>query len=612
MARGDPTKYGAQCAQCPLAKEGKPLNPVLMDTVQNPKAVAVGESPGADEAKIGVNFKGQTGKQLDTELEAAGLHRQDFIVLNVIACMPPQQGKTEALMGKALKCCRPAFEAQITRYPGLPMLVMGKWAARGVAALGDIKLPKGGINKGRGFVRDHERLGTRWIWTWHPTYALFREPYAWGAFSVDLGRFKRLLTNTLKPGPERLVTEPTLQDIRDVVMDGRVSVDVETAPRHPDQRWTGKDPRRAKLKVLGLGNRHWGLAFPIGDRRYARHLQLAIELMETHDIIGQNFIWFDRPIIARHWYGNNWDRVGRQIIDALHMRKALVTVSPASLGYLSSIYNDSRPWKELGLNPLDMAPEDEVEGDEEDEEDEDSDDPSAESSKRSVEDDDKGLVFTRDIHALTEYCAQDTTEAANAVWCMEQEDAWQEDRVKRLYEFRMGLANQAAEMYENGIWLDQTMREALATELRGLIETRKAKLMDLVGIPAFKATPDHMRALLFRKHATSAISRFNLPDPPARDKAMWTKTGLCAVNQGALLMLLANPACSKEAKTIIRAFWQASAPAKALSTFVVSKLVDQAIGDDGRIRPEIGAAMADSMRTITKRPNLSTLSKDKD
>jgi hypothetical protein len=525
--------------------------------------------------------------------------------------MPPQQGKTEALMGKALKCCRPAFEAQITRYGALPALVMGKWAARGYAAWANTKLPKGGINKGRGFIRENPVTGARWIWTWHPTFALFREPYAWGAFSIDLARFKRLITNKLKPGPEKLITEPTLQDIRDVVLDGKVSVDVETAPRHPDERWTGKDPRRAKLKVLGLGNRHWGLAFPVGDRRYARHLQLAIELIEQVDIIGQNFLWFDRPIIARHWYGNDWNRVGRKVIDTLHKRKALVTVSPASLAYLASIYDDAIPWKELGLNPLDMAPEDLLEEDPE-ESDEDEDDPSSEGAKRSIEDDDKGLVFTRDIHELTKYCAQDTVEAARADHGMDQEEAWQEPRVKRLYEFRMGLATQAAEMYENGIWLDPLARVGLAWDLYGLIKERKAKLMELVGIPAFKASPDHMRSLLFRRHATSDIRRFDLPDPPAKDRAMWTKTGLCAVNQGALLMLLANPAMPPEAKKIIRAFWQASAPAKALSTFVVSKLMDQALGDDGRLRPEIGAAMTDTMRTTTKRPNLSTWSKEKD
>lgn len=611
MARGDPTKLGAQCAQCPLAREGKAHQPVLMDVVPEPRWIRVGESPGAEEAKIGVAFKGQTGKGLDEEQSQAGLDGRTAVTLNVIACQPPQQGKTEALMGKALKCCQPAFETQIERYGHLPALVMGKWAARGYAAWAGTKLPKGGITKGRGFVRENPRTGARWIWTWHPTYALFREPYAAGAFGVDLVRFKRLLTNTLKPGPERLVTEPTLQDIRDVVLDGKVSVDVETAPRHPNERWTGKDPRRARLKVLGLGNRHWGLAFPVGDARYRRHLELAIELMETTTIIGQNFLWFDRPIIARHWYGGEWDRVGREVIDTLHKRKALVTVSPASLAYLASIYDDASPWKELGLNPLDVAPE-EDDLEESVDDDPDSDDPSTEGAKRSIEDDDKGLVFTRDVHELTKYCAQDTVEAARADHGMDQEEAWQEPRVRRLYEFRMALATQAAEMYENGIWLDPLARIGTAWELEGLIKERREKLMKLVGIPAFKATPDHMRSLLFKRHATSAISRFNLPDPPARDKAMWTKTGLCAVNQGALLMLLANPATPPEAKTIIRQYWQVDAPRKALSTFVVSKLMDQALGDDGRLRPEIGAAMTDTMRTTTKRPNISTWSKEKD
>lgn len=605
MARGDPTKLGAQCAQCSLAREGKAHNPVLMDTVPNPTWVRVGESPGADEVRVGVNFKGQTGKQLEQEQDQVGLSTHTAITLNVIACMPPQQGKTEALMGKALKCCRSAFEAQIARYGNLPALVMGKWAARGYAAWANTKLPKGGINKGRGFIRDNPLTGAKWIWTWHPTYALFREPYAWGAFSVDLARFKRLLTGTLRPGPSRLITTPTVEDIYAVVAEGRVAVDVETAPRTPDQQWTGKDPLRARLRTIGLGNAEWGLSFAY-EHRNAHLIAAAKEVMATNTVVTQNGPWFDRPVLTRHGFEMP------VLMDTLHMRKALVTVSPASLAYLASIYDDAIPWKELGLNPLDVADEPEVDLEESAEEDEDADDPSSEGAKRSIEDDDKGLVFTRNMEELKRYNAQDCVETMRAYEGMTAEEAWQEPRVRNLYEFRMGLANQAAEMYENGIWLDPLARVGLAWDLYALIKERKQKLMDLVNIPAFKASPDHMRSLMFKRHATSLISRFNLPDPPAEDRASWTKTGLCAVNQGALLLLLANPATDAAAKKIIRAFWQASAPQKALSTFVVSRLMDQALGDDGRLRPEIGAAFTDTMRTTTKRPNTSTWSKEKE
>lgn len=604
MARGDPTKLGAQCAQCPLAREGKPHRPVLADIVPNPTWIRVGESPGGDEALTGINFKGQTGKQLEEEQRLAGLDGHAAITLNVIACMPPQSGKTEALMGKALKCCRPAFEAQISRYGNLPALVMGKWAARGYSAWAGTKLPKGGINKGRGFIRDNPRTGAKWIWTWHPTYALFREPYAAGAFGIDLGRFRRLLDGKLRPGPSKLITSPTVEDVYAVAVERRVAVDVETAPRSMDARWTGKDPLRARLRTIGLGNAEWGLSFAYEPRNRAL-IEAAKEVMLVNTVVTQNGPWFDRPVLSRHGFEMP------QLMDTLHMRKALVTVSPASLAYLASIYDDAIPWKELGLNPLDVAEEEpSLDEDPEESDDEaDEDDPGA---KRSIEDDDKGLVFTRNMEELKRYNAQDCVETMRAYEGMAAEEAWSDERVVKLYEFRMGLATQAAEMYENGIYLDPLARVGLAWDLYALIKERKQKLMDLVGIPAFEASPDHMRSLLFKRHATSLISRFNLPDPPAKDKAMWTKTGLCAVNQGALLMLLANPATDAAAKKVIRAFWQASAPQKALSTFVVSKLMDQALGDDGRLRPEVGACMTDTLRTTTKRPNTSTWSKEKE
>jgi hypothetical protein len=141
---------------------------------------------------------------------------------------------------------------------------------------------------------------------------------------------------------------------------------------------------------------------------------------------------------------------------------------------------------------------------------------------------------------------------------------------------------------------------------------RMKVLKEAVAVDGFTGSANSIRSLLFKRHATDTISRFNLPDPPAKDKNAWTKNGLCAVNQGALLMMVVNPMVPPEAKKIIRLYWQAAAPAKARSTFVVSKLVDQAIGDDGRLRPESGACFTDTLRTTTKRPNIATLSKEKE
>lgn len=596
--RGDPQALGAQCHACPLAVDGKPCKPVLADIPANPTAILVGESPGEEEQRCGLNFKGDTGKKLDRELEDAGLVRGRMVVVNAIACMPPQMGKTESLMNAAFKACFPAFQRQVSRFRGLPIIAMGKWAWRAVAHLDNgAKLPKGGLNKGRGFLRDHRTMATRYIATWHPTYALSRNPYEWGAFSVDLRRFGRLLTNTLRPGPEALITDPTEEDIYSVVHEGRVAVDVESAPRVPEERWTGKDPLRARLRTIGLGNARWGLSFEANEAN--EHLVRAARRV-VHDsvVVTQNGPWFDQRLLERNGF------IIRRLVDTMHMRKALVVTSPASLAYLASLYDDAVPWKELGLNPLDVA-DDEPEDLEEDSE-------APDDPYRGQEDDDKGLVFTRNMEDLKKYNAQDCVETARAHDAMAKDPKWQDPKWQRIYQMRMAVAQQAAELHTNGIWMDPVERAALDRELAESHAERKETLLKLVNHPAFRAVPDDLRALLFRRHGSDKLRRFDLPDPHPKDKVAWTKTGLAAVNQDALLLLITNPLVPPEAKKIIRQWWMTTAPAKARSTFVVSALVDQATGDDGRLRPETSACMADTFRSLTKRPNISCLSKEKD
>lgn len=149
----NPLSLGAGCSECPYAKNGKPVQPVMSEGPANPIGVLVGESPGREEVERGRPFVGKTGEALDEELRLAGIDRSKLLVINAICCKP-KEPKKENEMREAVNCCRPAFLAQIAHLnpATIHWLVMGKWA--GFAVTGKDKKLIGG----RGFIRPLEKV----------------------------------------------------------------------------------------------------------------------------------------------------------------------------------------------------------------------------------------------------------------------------------------------------------------------------------------------------------------------------------------------------------------------------------------------------------------------
>lgn len=264
------------------------------------------------------------------------------------------------------------------------------------------------------------------------------------------------------------------------------------------------------------------------------------------------------------------------IIDIRDARRALSATSPVNLGYMTSIYDDAPPWKE------------------------------------DDEDDAKGLVFTSDMEKLKRYNAEDCVRTDRVCGGVLAEPQWGTPRVQRLYKLHTGLSRIAADMYQVGLPVDKKNRRELAKQLEAMYDEREKKLLDLVAVPGFRCTPNDMRALLFKRHATAKVSRFNLPDP--MDPAQWVKKKMqtIAVDQSALLLLIADPDCPKEIINIVDAYWQAEGAWKARSTYVVSKKVEEAIGDDGRLRAGWNSCGTDTGRFSCSAPNLMNLSEKKD
>jgi uracil-DNA glycosylase family 4 len=578
-------KWGCRCKECPFSKDGKPNKPVLGEVPLHNQGVLVGEGPGYEEVSTGRPFSGSTGMQLDESLAAAGLNRGKLVVLNATCCLPPPNAKNdEKAFRKAVDCCRPSFVAQRHSSWRKPHFVMGKWAWYALAG----RVPKGGLSEGRGFLRKTAR-DVPYIATWHPTFAFFYNPFEWGAFEIDLARFKRMLNGTLRAGPSKLLTRVTARDVHALVREGLpIAVDIETAPEHPDRRWTGKDPTRARLRTIGLGNTRWGLSF-VWKKAPRSLRELVQKVIRTNLTVWHNGAWFDHRVLRRYGFEiGKWE-------DTRDARRALSSTSRLALGYNASLYDDCEPWKE------------------------------------DDEQDEKGLVFTDDYEKLCRYNAQDAVETARVWEGITAEAEWSTPRLKALYDQQKRLAVVAAGQHTSGLPVDVEARQELADSLKAEYAERKKKYLKLVNIKGFQANPNDLRSLLYKRHARPkpvwklvgrkhgnwrldlvrpAIFRFNLDDP--QDPRAWSSDNTIKVDQGSLLLLIADPMTPEPLREIVRAWWQADAVRQARSTFIVSNLIDEAIGADGRLRAGINSAGAATGRHTCSEPNLYNLSEKKD
>lgn len=407
------------------------------------------------------------------------------------------------------------------------------------------------------------------ITTWHPTYAAFHAPYEWGTFIADVERFGRLVRGETKPKFRRLICQPSLEALRRLVeAEDFVAVDIETGPLEVSQPWTGKDPTRATLRTIGFGNQEEGCSISWAHateptRRYVREVLASRAWLKVF----LNGPWFDIPVLRR---------VGLKVknyLDLRDMRRAVSTTSRLSLRYQASLYNDTNDWKS---------------GDEEDE---------------------KGIVFTDKIRKLQAYNAQDCVETARVFAALRSESEWEEERVHRLHEVHAKLSVIAADMYRVGLHVNAMEREFLihcATTAK--VEAQET-LCALVGEPAFEATPNAMRGLIYKRHARVRRKSFELPDP--LNPRMYTNENLetISVAEPSLLLLLISGECPPELVAVLDAWWDVQANAKRLG-YLQSVLLDQAIGADGRLRPGWNSCGTDTMRFSCSQPNVMNIEQD--
>lgn len=406
--------------------------------------------------------------------------------------------------------------------------------------------------------------------TWHPTYAFFRNPWEWGAFTSDLQKFKRMMDGKLDPLPKAM--QPTVAAVRALMRKPFVTVDIETgqAKPGPRYRYTSKNPLTARLKLLGLGCTEWGIS--IIPSIHVEAYREALKLLADPRIVKvfQNGDWYDIRNLHKHGV-----IIRGTIHDTRDARRALVSTSDLDLGSLATFYTDPDPWKQ----------------------------------KESAS---KGDFYEGDIHRVRKYNVKDVVYDARAWRGITQEPEWNTPRVQRLYEVQRGIARIAAEMHTRGIPIDREryvwMKWALFEEYR----EKERKFLQAVGIKGFRCNPNYLRALIYKRHAVgkhAQFGRFNLPDPELPEMYSDDDMTTCKVDEDALIQLLIDPITPEELKELIKLYWAAEETWKRRSTFVASKLVRHAIGADWYLRPGWNSAGTDTGRFSCSEPNVMNIEK---
>jgi uracil-DNA glycosylase len=169
----------AGCHKCPLAA-GR-THVVFGRGSPTARLVVVGEAPGGEEDRTGLPFVGPAGKLLDLLLLAAGFHRDDVYICNVLKCRPPNNRDPRP---EEVAQCAPYLHGQLEAIAPGAILAVGRFSAQ---TLADSDAPIGRL---RGMV--HSFRGVPVVATYHPAY-LLRTPTATRRTWTDLQLLRQVM-----------------------------------------------------------------------------------------------------------------------------------------------------------------------------------------------------------------------------------------------------------------------------------------------------------------------------------------------------------------------------------------------------------------------------------
>ena len=279
----------ARCWECDLYTSGK----FVPSSGPEKAALAVcGEAPGANEAKVGKPFIGDSGKLLNTVLKHYKIDRSGVLLTNAASCRD-EQGSTPS--SKVLQACRPRLLAELRGREVKDVVTLGNGATQSLlrSQVGITKL-----RVGAGRTNEEDLPEVRIIPTFHPAAAL-RAPDYFPSIVNDFGKIKGFFTSWYEPKWKAYETvEDALAALEELKkIPGEVVLDVETDVEKDE---TFEDPARHHLLCVGLGFAPGRVAvigeIPCQDPRVLKSME---EYLIGRPLVEQNGK-FDNKVLWAH------------------------------------------------------------------------------------------------------------------------------------------------------------------------------------------------------------------------------------------------------------------------------------------------------------------------
>lgn len=270
------------CAGCPLA-ERFPANSFIPPKAGASNLLAIGEAPGLDESIQGEAFVGASGWMLDNWFAKVGVQRRDLWMTNVLSCRPknnwfPTDSKARSYLPleeahRAIAHCREAHLLPFLRSrPWDKIYLIGAKALKSVAEKeplyewGGTPLPVPALDPERRIA----------IATMHPA-GLMREPELMPIVFCDLKRPLEIPPEnySIYPGPEALLQ----------FYGKPFAIDIET------------NVPPTMIRMVSLSNLATHAVVIPFQGAYIPALREL--LLQATELIGQNIIQFDMPILCR-------------------------------------------------------------------------------------------------------------------------------------------------------------------------------------------------------------------------------------------------------------------------------------------------------------------------
>ena len=168
------------CRNCNLCQNR--TNTVFGCGNKNAKIMFIGEGPGADEDREGLQFVGKAGKLMDMAFQGLGIKREEVYICNIVKCRPPNN---RTPLKEEANACLNYLRIQVMEVKPKIIVLLGNTALKNI--LGD----ELGITSARG--KWIEKKDIFYMPTFHPA-ALLRDE----AKKIDFWNDLELVIEKLK------------------------------------------------------------------------------------------------------------------------------------------------------------------------------------------------------------------------------------------------------------------------------------------------------------------------------------------------------------------------------------------------------------------------------